>query len=72
MHCTSDLREDSVACLDVVLGRSRIRVFDGGVMVLEEAGVRGALGKALREAVTIARLMGSGKEDQHVNDTRQG
>ena len=44
----------------------------GGVMVLEEAGVRGALGKALREAVTIARLMGSGKEDQHVNDTRQG
>ncbi|KAJ4302918.1 hypothetical protein N0V90_001809 [Kalmusia sp. IMI 367209] len=43
----------------------------GGVMVLEEEGVRGALGKALREAVTIARLMGSGKEDQHVNDTRQ-
>jgi pyrroline-5-carboxylate reductase len=44
----------------------------GGLMVLEEAGVRGHLGKALREAVTIARLMGSGKEDQHVNDTRQG
>jgi pyrroline-5-carboxylate reductase len=44
----------------------------GGLMVLEEAGVRGHLGKALREAVTIARLMGNGKEDQHVNDTRQG
>lgn len=43
----------------------------GGIMVMEEAGVRGALGKALREAVTIARLMGSGKEDLHVNDTRQ-
>ena len=43
----------------------------GGLMVLEEAGVRGHLGKALREAVTIARLMGSGKEDLHVNDTRQ-
>jgi pyrroline-5-carboxylate reductase len=44
----------------------------GGVMVLEEMGVRGALGKALRESVTIARAMGSGKEDQHLNDTRQG
>jgi pyrroline-5-carboxylate reductase len=43
----------------------------GGLMVLEEAGVRGHLGKALREAVTIARLMESGKEDLHVNDTRQ-
>lgn len=44
----------------------------GGIMVLEEAGIRGHLGKALREAVTIARAMGSGKEDLHVNDTRQG
>ncbi|KAF1851668.1 pyrroline-5-carboxylate reductase [Cucurbitaria berberidis CBS 394.84] len=43
----------------------------GGIMVLEEEGVRGGLGKALREAVTIARAMGSGKEDLHVNDTRQ-
>jgi pyrroline-5-carboxylate reductase len=43
----------------------------GGLMVLEEAGVRGHLSRALREAVTIARLMGSGKEDLHVNDTRQ-
>jgi pyrroline-5-carboxylate reductase len=43
----------------------------GGVMVLEEMGVRGALGKALRESVTIARAMGSGKEDLHVNDTRR-
>lgn len=43
----------------------------GGVMVLEEAGVRGHLGKALREAVTIARLMESDKADLHVNDTRQ-
>ncbi|KAH7398743.1 FAD-linked oxidoreductase-like protein [Phaeosphaeria sp. MPI-PUGE-AT-0046c] len=42
----------------------------GGLMVLEEAGVRGLLGKALREAVTIARLMESGKEDLRVNDTR--
>ncbi|ODM14733.1 hypothetical protein SI65_09922 [Aspergillus cristatus] len=40
----------------------------GGLMVLEEAGVRGHVGKALREAVTIARLMG---KVPHVNDTRQ-
>ncbi|RFU34139.1 hypothetical protein B7463_g2250, partial [Scytalidium lignicola] len=39
----------------------------GGVMVLEEAGVRGHIGRALREAVTIARLMGN---TSHVNDTR--
>jgi pyrroline-5-carboxylate reductase len=43
----------------------------GGLMVLEEAGVRGHLGKALREAVTIARVMGSGEEGVHVNDTRR-
>jgi len=42
----------------------------GGVMVMEEAGVRGALGKALREAVTIARLMGGDADGLHVNDTR--
>lgn len=41
----------------------------GGLMVMEEAGVRGHLGKSLREAVTIARLMG---QIPHVNDTRQG
>lgn len=41
----------------------------GGLMVMEEGGVRGHLGKALREAVTIARLMG---RNPHVNDTRQG
>ena len=40
----------------------------GGLMVMEEAGVRGHLGKALREAVTIARLMG---KVEHVNDTRR-
>ncbi|EKG14298.1 Pyrroline-5-carboxylate reductase [Macrophomina phaseolina MS6] len=40
----------------------------GGLMVLEEAGVRGHLGRALREAVTVARLMG---KTEHVNDTRQ-
>jgi pyrroline-5-carboxylate reductase len=39
----------------------------GGLMVLEEAGVRGHIGRALREAVTIARRMES---DPHVNDTR--
>ncbi len=43
----------------------------GGLMVMEEAGVKGSLGRALREAVTIARLMGSGAKDLHVNDTRQ-
>ena len=43
----------------------------GGIMVMEEAGVRGALGKALRESVTLARLMGSGRSDLHVNDTKQ-
>ncbi|KAJ5029048.1 pyrroline-5-carboxylate reductase dimerization-domain-containing protein [Bipolaris maydis] len=43
----------------------------GGIMVMEEMGVRGALGKALREAVTLARLMGSEREGLHVNDTRE-
>lgn len=43
----------------------------GGIMVMEEAGVRGALGRALREAVTLARLMGSEREDLHVNDTKE-
>ncbi|KXJ85468.1 pyrroline-5-carboxylate reductase dimerization-domain-containing protein [Microdochium bolleyi] len=38
-----------------------------GVMVIEEAGVRGHVGKALREAVTVARMMG---RVEHVNDTR--
>ncbi|KAJ5263254.1 hypothetical protein N7478_010859 [Penicillium angulare] len=40
----------------------------GGVMVLEEAGVRGHVGRALREAVTLARLM---ETETHVNDTRR-
>lgn len=40
----------------------------GGVMVLEENAVRGHVGRALREAVTIARQMGS---VEHPNDTRQ-
>lgn len=39
----------------------------GGLMVLEETGVRGGLSRGLREAVTIARLMG---KKPHVNDTR--
>ncbi|KAF1951193.1 pyrroline-5-carboxylate reductase [Byssothecium circinans] len=38
-----------------------------GVMVLEEGGVRGTVGRALREAVTVARLMG---KEEHLNDTR--
>lgn len=38
-----------------------------GVMVLEEGAVRGHIGRALREAVTVARRMGT---DPHVNDTR--
>ncbi|KAL4943227.1 hypothetical protein BDV06DRAFT_234926 [Aspergillus oleicola] len=39
----------------------------GGVMVLEERGVRGGIGRAVREAVTLARRMdGVG----HFNDTR--
>jgi pyrroline-5-carboxylate reductase len=42
----------------------------GGLMVMEEAGVRGHLGRALREAATIARAMGK-MAGQHVNDTRQ-
>ncbi|EOD43612.1 putative pyrroline-5-carboxylate reductase protein [Neofusicoccum parvum UCRNP2] len=40
----------------------------GGLMVMEEAGVRGHIGRALREAVTVARLM---ENVPHVNDTRQ-
>jgi pyrroline-5-carboxylate reductase len=44
----------------------------GGIMVLEEGGVRGVLGKALRESVTIARKMGEEGGRGHVNDTRQG
>jgi len=39
----------------------------GGLMVMEEAGVRGHVGRALREAVTLARLM---ETSSHVNDTR--
>lgn len=39
-----------------------------GVMVLEEKGVRGGVGRAVREAVSVARLMGDGG---HVNDTRR-
>lgn len=38
-----------------------------GLMVMEENGVRGHVGRALREAVTLARLMGKAG---HVNDTR--
>lgn len=38
-----------------------------GVMVMEEGAVRGHLGRALREAVTVARRIGT---DPHVNDTR--
>ncbi|KAL5343901.1 pyrroline-5-carboxylate reductase dimerization-domain-containing protein [Aspergillus crustosus] len=40
----------------------------GGVMVLEEAGVRGHVGRTLREAVTLARIMDGVR---HVNDTRE-
>lgn len=40
----------------------------GGLMVMEEMGVRGGLQKALRESVTIARAMG---KEEHVNDTRR-
>jgi pyrroline-5-carboxylate reductase len=39
-----------------------------GIMVLEENAVRGHVGKALREAVTVTRLM---ENVRHVNDTRQ-
>ncbi|KAJ5542643.1 NADP oxidoreductase coenzyme F420-dependent [Penicillium sp. DV-2018c] len=39
----------------------------GGLMVMEEGGVRGHIGRALREAVTLARLM---ETTEHVNDTR--
>ncbi|RYN73728.1 hypothetical protein AA0117_g7467 [Alternaria alternata] len=44
-----------------------------GVMVLEEGGVRGVLGRALRESVTVARAMGKVGEGEevHVNDTRK-
>ncbi|KAF2644019.1 putative pyrroline-5-carboxylate reductase [Massarina eburnea CBS 473.64] len=38
-----------------------------GVMVLEEGSLRGTVGKALRESVTVARLMG---KEEHLNDTR--
>ncbi|OJJ42307.1 hypothetical protein ASPZODRAFT_155407 [Penicilliopsis zonata CBS 506.65] len=40
----------------------------GGLMVLEEAAVRGSVGRALREAVTVARRMDGVR---HVNDTRE-
>ncbi|UNI17798.1 Pyrroline-5-carboxylate reductase [Purpureocillium takamizusanense] len=39
-----------------------------GVMVLEEGGVRGQVGRALREAVTVASLMG---RVENVNHTRR-
>jgi pyrroline-5-carboxylate reductase len=40
----------------------------GGLMVMEENGVRGHVGRALREAVTLARRMDGVR---HVNDTRE-
>jgi pyrroline-5-carboxylate reductase len=42
-------------------------------MVLEEGGVRGVVGRALRESVTVARAMGrvARGEEVHVNDTRK-
>lgn len=40
----------------------------GGLMVMEEGAVRGHVGRALREAVTLARLM---ETQSHVNDTRR-
>ncbi|KAL4893028.1 pyrroline-5-carboxylate reductase dimerization-domain-containing protein [Aspergillus ambiguus] len=39
-----------------------------GLMVMEEGAVRGHVGRALREAVTVARQMDG---TRHVNDTRQ-
>ncbi|OAQ60326.2 pyrroline-5-carboxylate reductase [Pochonia chlamydosporia 170] len=39
-----------------------------GLMVLEENAVRGHVGRALREAVTVSRLMGT---RDHLNDTRK-
>lgn len=39
----------------------------GGLMSLEEGGVRGQVGRAVRESVTLARLM---EVQDHVNDTR--
>ena len=42
-----------------------------GVMVLEEKGVRGGIGRALREAVTVAREMGREGGGGHVGDTRR-
>jgi len=38
-----------------------------GLMVMEEGAVRGNVGKALREAVTVPRRMES---ETHLNDTR--
>ncbi|KAJ5670668.1 uncharacterized protein N7477_006031 [Penicillium maclennaniae] len=48
-------------------GTSFERYTMGGLMVMKEAGVRGHIGRALREAVTLARLM---ETTEHVNDTR--
>ncbi|KAL5003286.1 pyrroline-5-carboxylate reductase dimerization-domain-containing protein [Aspergillus recurvatus] len=39
----------------------------GGLMVMEERGVRGGVGRAVREAVSVARRMDGGV---HLNDTR--
>ncbi|GFF98794.1 pyrroline-5-carboxylate reductase [Aspergillus udagawae] len=39
----------------------------GGLMTMEDAGVRGHVGRALREAVTVARRMDG---TSHVNDTK--
>ncbi|KAK1057266.1 delta 1-pyrroline-5-carboxylate reductase [Friedmanniomyces endolithicus] len=41
----------------------------GGLLVLEEAGVRGTLAKAVREATVVAGLLGEGKGS--VNGTRR-
>lgn len=39
----------------------------GGLMAMEETGMRGHVGRALREPVTSARLM---ETTSHVNDAR--
>ncbi|KAF3759890.1 hypothetical protein M406DRAFT_51667, partial [Cryphonectria parasitica EP155] len=68
MHCTAALLQSGVHT--GVLkdqGTSPKGCTIGGLMVLEETGVRGHLGRGLREALTTARRMGS---ESHVSDTR--
>ena len=67
MKGTAELLQSGMSCAEL---RDKGTCPEGctiaAIMVMEERAVRGAVGKALREAVTVCRQM---EQMQHVNDT---